>query len=168
VTRTATYLGATDYQPLVNDFNIELGYLYQSRAMLPEAGAAPLGHDDPRKTCGRPGSRAPHIWVERDGACRSTLDLFVKSFVLLTGPKGAGWRQAAETAARELPGLPLESYSVGAELRDPDRLFCPAYGLAPDGACLVRPDGVVAWRSRTAAANPAAALTQALRAVLDR
>ena len=30
VTRSATYLGAKDYEPQVNDFNIELGYLYHS------------------------------------------------------------------------------------------------------------------------------------------
>ena len=30
VTRTAPYLGAKDFQPPANDFNIELGYLYRS------------------------------------------------------------------------------------------------------------------------------------------
>src|SRR5262245_36859686 len=36
VTRSATYLGAKDYQPLANDFDIELGYLYRSPAIVPE------------------------------------------------------------------------------------------------------------------------------------
>ena len=30
VTRSATYLGAKDYEPPVDDFDIELGYLYRS------------------------------------------------------------------------------------------------------------------------------------------
>ena len=33
VTRTATYLGVKDYEPLANDFNVELGYIYQSRIL---------------------------------------------------------------------------------------------------------------------------------------
>src|SRR5215470_5042726 len=32
VTRTAPYLGAKDFEPVANDFNIELGYLYCSPA----------------------------------------------------------------------------------------------------------------------------------------
>ena len=36
VTRSATYLGAKDYEPPVNDFNIELGYLYHSPAIVAE------------------------------------------------------------------------------------------------------------------------------------
>ena len=34
VTRTATYLGATDFQPLAPDFNIEIGYVYHSPAIV--------------------------------------------------------------------------------------------------------------------------------------
>ncbi|HEX6766510.1 MAG TPA: FAD-dependent monooxygenase, partial [Polyangiaceae bacterium] len=36
VTRSATYLGAKDFEPLANDFDIELGYLYRSPAILAE------------------------------------------------------------------------------------------------------------------------------------
>ena len=34
VTRTATYLGATDYQPIVSDLEIELGYIYRSASIV--------------------------------------------------------------------------------------------------------------------------------------
>ena len=34
VTRTASYLGAKDFQPPASDFNIELGYLYRSPAIV--------------------------------------------------------------------------------------------------------------------------------------
>ena len=34
VTRTAPYLGAKDFEPPANDFNIELGYLYRSPAIV--------------------------------------------------------------------------------------------------------------------------------------
>ena len=36
VTRTATYLGATDYQPIVPDLEIELGYIYRSATIVAE------------------------------------------------------------------------------------------------------------------------------------
>ena len=36
VTRTAPYLGAKDFEPPANDFNIELGYLYRSPAIVAE------------------------------------------------------------------------------------------------------------------------------------
>jgi hypothetical protein len=52
----------------------------------------------------------------------------------------------------------------GSELIDPDRNWHVANGVDADGAVLVRPDGHVAWRSRSAASNP----TEALRAALDR
>jgi putative polyketide hydroxylase len=68
VTRTATYLGATDYEPLAHDFNVELGYIYHSPAISP--GDGDKGHDDLRLTSGWPGARAPHLFVERDGKRR--------------------------------------------------------------------------------------------------
>jgi len=170
VTRTATYLGAKDYEPLVHDFNVELGYLYHSGAVVPEEGERdrPV-HDDPRQALGRPGSRAPHVWIERDGKRLSTLDLFHRNFVLLAGPDGTAWCEAAGAAAAKFPGLDLDAYCVGgADLGDPNARFCAAYGLMPAGACLVRPDGVVAWRAKEAVADPADRLAEALRTVLDR
>ena len=106
VTRTAPYLGAKDFQPPANDFNIELGYLYHSPAIVAE-GDDKI-HDDPRQTFGRPGSRAPHLWLERgaagwleqSGGRLSTLDLFGRAFVLLAGPDGAAWCEAAAKAAK--------------------------------------------------------------------
>jgi 2-polyprenyl-6-methoxyphenol hydroxylase-like FAD-dependent oxidoreductase len=167
VTRTATYLGATDYEPLVNDFNIELGYIYRSSAILPETDDAP-GHNDPRMTLGLPGSRAPHVWVERAGKRLSTLDLFERNFVLLVGPEETAWREAAWAVAGRFQGLELDAYVVGQDLSDPDGHFCAAYGVSPAGATLVRPDGFLAWRAVEAAPDPATALTQALASVLAK
>ena len=89
VTRTATYLGATDYQPLVADLEIELGYVY---------GDDETVHEDPRTTLGMPGTRAPHLWIERDGRRISTLDLFGTAFVVLASPRGRAWLDAAADA----------------------------------------------------------------------
>ena len=62
VTRTAPYLGATDYQPIAADLEVELGCLYRSPAISADADDGAV-HADPRQTRARPGSRAPHLWV---------------------------------------------------------------------------------------------------------
>jgi 2-polyprenyl-6-methoxyphenol hydroxylase-like FAD-dependent oxidoreductase len=167
VTRTATYLGKTDYQPVAPDFNVELGTLYRSAAVVSEDDD-PKVHDDPRQTRGRPGSRAPHAWLERNGRRISTLDLFGRAFVVLAGPEGAAWQEAAHDAARTIPGLEIAAHRISGDLGDSAAGFADAYGLAPSGAVLVRPDGVVAWRAGSARPDPAAAMAGALRAVLAK
>jgi 2-polyprenyl-6-methoxyphenol hydroxylase-like FAD-dependent oxidoreductase len=154
VTRTAPYLKAKDAPPYVDDFQIELGYLYESSAIASEPGA-PKGQEDPRQSLGRPGSRAPHVWIRHDGARKSTLDLYGDGFVLMTGQDGGAWREAAR-------GHDLVVHDMdGPEL-------AAAYGLERTGATLVRPDGFVAWRARRLDADPSAQLGNALDAVLAR
>ena len=166
VTRTATYLGARDFQAPAHDFNIELGYLYRSPAIVAENGED-KGHDDPRLTFGRPGSRAPHVWLNRAGHKASTIDLFGRSFVLLTTFEGAPWCAAARAAASRFKGLDLETLCVGtAPLRDPDLRFAEAYGLSGAGAVLVRPDGFIAWRAKSLANDAEAALVRTFDALL--
>lgn len=137
VTRAAAYLGTSGMQPLEDDLNIELGYCYESAAVIGEGGSA-AGHENPRDSKGRPGTRAPHVWLQRDGVKISTLDLFGRNFVVLAGPAAA---------ALSAPGVDV--YRIGAGgITDPDNLFLSAYGIAPEGAVLVRPDGFVAWRAQ--------------------
>jgi 2-polyprenyl-6-methoxyphenol hydroxylase-like FAD-dependent oxidoreductase len=168
VTRSATYLGAKDFQPLANDFDIELGYLYQSPAILAEENLD-RGHEDPRQSFGRPGSRAPHVWLERHDQPVSTIDLFGRSFVLLTGPAGAGWAEAAPEAAKTFNGLALSTHVVGGgDLSDPEHRFTTSYGLMDSGATLVRPDGFVAWRAKELTSDPRGELMRVLGAVLQR
>ena len=132
VTRTATYLGATDYQQLVPDLEIELGYVYGNDETV---------HEDPRTTRGMPGTRAPHLWIERDGRRVSTLDLFGTAFVVLAGPQGRRWLEAAADAGAVGERIDVEAF--------PD-----AYGIGDEGAVLVRPDGFVAWRQAGALEDP--------------
>jgi 2-polyprenyl-6-methoxyphenol hydroxylase-like FAD-dependent oxidoreductase len=166
VTRTAPYLGAKDFEPQAHDFNIELGYLYRSPAILSENGEA-KGHEDPRLTFGRPGSRAPHVWLARGGQALSTIDLFGRSFVLLAGVEGAGWCHAARAAAGRFQGLELDTHCVGtAPLRDPELRFGEAYRLSGSGAVLVRPDGFVAWRAQAFDGNAQGAIADALEKLL--
>lgn len=167
VTRTATYLNKTDYQPLAPDFNVELGYLYRSDAILSEDSDTKI-HDDPHTTAGRPGSRAPHVWLERAGRKISTLDLFGQSFVVLAGRPGEAWRDAVQAVARRFPGASHEVHVVdGRDLSDFGNGFAAAYGLSDGGAVLVRPDGFVAWRAKSLPADPQSALIPALRSILQ-
>ena len=106
-----------------------------------------------------PGSRAPHVWITRSGEKLSTLDLLGREFVLLTAPPGSAWQDAAAA---------LTSPRIASPVIDGDAAWLQAYGVDEHGAVLVRPDGHVAWRSRSAAADPAAVLRAVLDTVLCR
>jgi 2-polyprenyl-6-methoxyphenol hydroxylase-like FAD-dependent oxidoreductase len=167
VTRTATYLGATDYQPIAPDLEIELGYIYRSATIVPDDVDDGNDHDDPRQTHGRPGSRAPHLWVELDRRRLSTLDLFGRGFVLLAAQEGADWCDAARKAASPHDGLDLAAYCVGCDdLRVPGASFADAYGISDSGAVLVRPDGFVTWRATSMTGDPSATVAAALGVAL--
>ena len=123
------------------------GYVCPAGAFLPEAeNADGEPFEDPAHPTARPGARAPHA-VLPDGS--STRDLLGHAFVLLTGGRESDWRKAADGLH---PRVAVHSLHDGA--RD-------LYRLPAGGAALVRPDGVVAWRS----AEPAA-LAAALHSVL--
>jgi 2-polyprenyl-6-methoxyphenol hydroxylase-like FAD-dependent oxidoreductase len=156
VARTAPWLAATQStEPLAQDFDIEIGYLYGCDSM----------HAHPGTSRGMPGSRIPHYWLQRGGSPVSTLDLTGR-WLVLTGPEGHKWPEAARGVAQGLSNLTLDAWRVGGELADPGGAFCASMGIQPSGALLIRPDGFVAWRSESAVAQPAAALRAALSAAL--
>jgi putative polyketide hydroxylase len=169
VTRTAPFLGKQDFQPLADDFDIELGYLYRSAAIAPRPGdeGSGAGHEHPSRSLGRPGSRAPHVWLERNGQRMSTLDLFRGAFVLLAASNGRGWVDAARSAGSQVPGLDLEAFQIGVDITDGGG-FADAYGLSPSGATLVRPDGFVAWRAVASSGGPDAELADVMSTILMR
>jgi 2-polyprenyl-6-methoxyphenol hydroxylase-like FAD-dependent oxidoreductase len=169
VTRTATYLGATDQQPVLPDLDIELGYVYHSAAVSTEDGRPSLDHVDPRAAHARPGTRAPHLWIDDGGPPKSTLDLMGRHFVLLTGSAGDVWREAAATVTDAVPGVALAVHQLGKggwHVRQGS--FTESHDVDEDGAVLVRPDGFVAWRAAQAgSAGHAEALTAAVRTALQ-
>jgi 2-polyprenyl-6-methoxyphenol hydroxylase-like FAD-dependent oxidoreductase len=167
VTRVAPYLGTEDTQPIVDDFSMEIGYRYDSPAIVLEPGGPPL-HQHPRESGGRPGARAPHVFLDRGGTRLSTLDLFGRNFVLLAGPGGEAWRDAALAVAKEF-GVGLDVHVVGSDgLVDAGGSFPGSFGISPSGAVLVRPDGFVGWRAVTAAGAAEETLRQALQTLLCR
>ena len=132
-TRVVPERGMDNVEPLIDDLTMEIGLVVRSSAVIPDSHDEDDGalHVHPALSRGRPGTRAPHVTL---GDGRSTLDLFGRNFALLRGT------QAPD--ADVPPG-------VDAHVIEPDG-FPDAYGISAEGAALVRPDGIVAWRSHGA------------------
>jgi 2,4-dichlorophenol 6-monooxygenase len=151
--------------------NLELGYCYEEGGLVPDGTPlAPRENDvTDFRACTRPGHRMPHAWLERDGARLSTYDAAgYGRFTLFCGPDG-DWRGAATEVSAAL-SIPLDVYSIGegGDLADPTGAWRRQREVSDGGAVLVRPDQHVAWRSFERPADPVAALTDALQAVLAR
>jgi len=113
---------------------IHLGYVYEnSPIIVPDGTPRPQDTVQTYSPTSRPGSRAPHAWLEPDV---STLDHFGKHFVLLrfgdNAPKGD--RLAAAAKERNVP-FRIETIK-STEARD----------LYERELVLVRPDGQSVWR----------------------
>ena len=153
---------------MVDDIIVTLGYRYRSDAITGYDPEIPVLSTRPMLT-GEPGTRAPHVWLSRDGERISTIDLFWDQFVLLTGSRGSGWAEAAERAGKQ-HSVPIRSYVVAADgdLVPQDRSWTEAYGVPEDGAVLVRPDAFVAWRSTGGADDQDAVLAEVLARAAGR
>ena len=154
-----------------NFLGMELGFSYDSAAIVADGTEAPSREDaviDYVPT-GRPGHRAPHVWLERDGERCSTLDLFGSGFTLLAGASGTSWLDAARMTGDRL-GIQPAGFTIGSggDFQDEPGDWTSQYGVYDDGAALVRPDGHVAWRSAAAVPEPAGVLSSNLRRVLQR
>jgi 2,4-dichlorophenol 6-monooxygenase len=149
--------------------DLEIGFGYEEGALVPDGTAPP-----PRSPMGdtyhpttRPGHRLPHAWIEHEGRRLSTHDLVgaATSFVLITGPAGTAWAEAAEQVAEKF-SVPVTVARIGAGAQYDGDGWAVVREIADDGAVLVRPDHHVAWRSMGAAEDPAGVLAQALSEVL--
>jgi 2-polyprenyl-6-methoxyphenol hydroxylase-like FAD-dependent oxidoreductase len=133
-----------------NHLGVEFGIVYESNAVIADGTVPPEVADSysdyvPSAT---PGARAPHLWLGSPEARLSTLDLVGSGFTLLTRLMGGSWCSVAAELEREL-GVPIDRYCIGGPGLQDGGGFTDAYGLAEDGAVLIRPDGHVAWRRAT-------------------
>ncbi|MFI7306665.1 aklavinone 12-hydroxylase RdmE [Micromonospora aurantiaca] len=150
VQRMAPHLAGT--APAGVGYNeVILGFRCLSGAVLPEPDDDGARVEDPLRPSGRAGFRAPHVWITRSGARASSLELFGDGWVLIAGDEA--WRGTGE---------PVTVHVVGADLLDPEGALRDRYGIGAAGAALVRPDGILAWRT-SAPYDPAT-----LGGVLDR
>jgi len=168
VLRTSPNMSSDGLQPVAPDLNIEMGYIYHSDAIVPEGPNDNRVHENPRESKGSPGTRAPHLWLQRSSEKISTLDLFGQNFTLLAGPEGKAWTEAARDQAKPM-GIDLDVYQIGPDDVTDLSGACPAaYGITPSGAVLVRPDGFVAWRAKTSDNASAERIKSVLATVLCR
>jgi putative polyketide hydroxylase len=138
---------------------MEFGQLYRSTAVIGAGNELPSAAR-PDDWAGQPGTRAPHLWVEKAGERVSTLDLFERGWVLLT--ENERWNAACAKAADEL-GVDVTPVCIGVDIRPSDvEGFRKAFGIGPTGASLIRPDGFIAWRAVELGEDPAVALPDAL------
>ena len=94
VVRLAPELGKENLLPYVPEATVELGYRYDSPAIVHEGdGERPIC-ENPLEPSASPGARVPHLWVEHDGAKVSTVDLTGTELVLFAGPDGSAWVDA--------------------------------------------------------------------------
>ncbi len=148
-------------EPILEDFHVIFGQAYPSGALVGETVQSGPPFEDPRRPSGRPGVRAAHLALERNGERIGLHDLVQRRFLLLIGPRGGAWQPALQSI-RARSAAPLQSADLGAGLTDLERRFEDAFHAGPDGAVLIRPDGVIAWRCAHAPADPAAALSSVL------
>ena len=153
-------------QGIVTDYlGVACGYRYRSDAILADLPDDGARVEDPGKPSGRPGTRGAHVTFKHKGKLVSSLDLIGRDFILLTGPDGAPWARAGMALAYQ-QGLPLTVYRVGSDLLDVDGAWEWRYGVTAAGAVLLRPDGYVAWRARTAASSASTTLREALEKIM--
>jgi len=169
--RLATIFGTQAIEFFAQD--VELGFVYESSAIVKDGTAAPARPADGQlyTPTSRPGHRLPHCWLDERGEKLSTHDLTGRGaeFVLIVRGQSQPWRIAAE-AASAATGAKVRTVVVGrgGNVLDAEARWSELSGTQEDGAVLVRPDNMVAWRSAGLPHDASGKLTRGLRDVLGR
>jgi 2-polyprenyl-6-methoxyphenol hydroxylase-like FAD-dependent oxidoreductase len=145
--------------PLDPPSTLFFGYRHLSGAIVPDPDEDGALLENPELPTARPGSRAPHVPLTKNGREMSTVDLFGRGFVLLAGPEGGHWLSEAEAL-----DVPVVAHRIGIDFEDPEGCFTKIYGITDTGAVLVRPDGFVGWRTEDEEGD----LADALEVILSR
>jgi 2-polyprenyl-6-methoxyphenol hydroxylase-like FAD-dependent oxidoreductase len=125
----------------------EAGWFYPSVDIDNEGGTTrhdgQIGEDGEFDVCTYhpstvPGHHMPHFWVVRNGVRRSTRDLVRSDKLLLL------------TKAKEWASLLGGSELVGVQVLSDEGKWAELTGVGDSGAILVRPDGIISWRSKEA------------------
>lgn len=155
------------HAPQPTGFSVMQGYRYRSAAILSEDELNDVLFEN--EPSGRPGTRAPHVWLMHNGEQISTLDLYGKYFVLLTGPDGQRWHEMFNDAGNSAD-ISVDSYSIRPDQPyiDSDGDFLASYGISSSGAVLVRPDGFIAWHAQSVAAYSGETAAQIIARLLCR
>jgi putative polyketide hydroxylase len=149
-----------------DDMDVIFGQRYAHGALISQPHATPSDvFEDARHPTASAGTRAPHVVVS-DGARIGPIHDFTGSeFLLLSAPHGDDWDAAARQSEQK-NGFPIHIVSVDSHDDEATRRLQNAFQLEDDGAVLIRPDGIIAWRSGPAKGDCSRALGAALSEVL--
>ncbi|WP_329235455.1 FAD-dependent monooxygenase [Actinoallomurus sp. NBC_01490] len=148
-------------RPLLSEAAVAVGYRYP----LPdEADGLPTA-DEPDRWRGEPGTRLPHLPLIGQDGPGSTLDLVRDGrYLLLAGPEGGPWVRAARRL--DPRGAFLDATFLPGDIASATARTTDVCGIGRQGALLVRPDQVIAWRAPRAVPDALAALSAAVRRAL--
>lgn len=128
--------------PILNSIGQDIGFSYQSSLVIPDGTKAIENSPTLYMPNARPGSRAPHLWLQGPEGIISTIDLFeIDSFTLLTDSDGP----LKMNSALSFRTIVIDK---NGDYKDINNDFHKLYGIERGGAVLVRPDGHVYCRAR--------------------
>jgi 2,4-dichlorophenol 6-monooxygenase len=158
--------------------NIELGFSYDTGAVVPDATRKPEEDYGGRiyNPTTRPGHRLPHVWIERDGKVISTHDLIgagQHDFFLISDEAGKAWLDAARRISKTsnvhvgVAAIKAHRSTIDPScFEDYDDEWAKVREFEDGGAILVRPDNFVCWRSHGPSMQDGEELLRAIQAVL--
>jgi len=147
----------------------QFGLQYESDALVPDGSEIIESTVTDYRPTARPGARAPHTSVISQNTTISTVHVYNGGFTLFTGPDDTEWAAEAERIHREL-AVPLQCFALGRDLLPVSGTvddLLGRYGLTPTGAVLIRPDGIVGYRSSAPKLGEHTQLSDALGKILD-
>lgn len=154
-----------------NTHGVELNQHYRSAAVVTDGEQEPPAARDEEiyyHATTFPGRHLPHVWVTKDQRRVPIFDLCGGGqFTILTGIRGEAWRDAADKAAAKYR-IPVRVQVIGrcGDYEDTYFDYAAIRGVGDDGAILVRPDHIIAWRAQGAGPDPASDLDRVLGQIL--
>ncbi|MBL8647959.1 MAG: FAD-dependent monooxygenase [Sphingosinicella sp.] len=136
-----------------NTLGVETNQNYHSAAVIDDGEPEPAYSRDEElyyNPSTKPGRHLPHLWLIKDQRRVSIFDLCGKGrFTVLTGVGGEIWHDAARAVFERL-GVQIVVRTIGRGCNYEDSYgdYRRLSGVDDDGALLIRPDHVVAWRSQ--------------------
>jgi len=151
---------ALEGEVLYGNEALELGQLHLSSAVVATGRSLPPAAS-PEEWAGEPGTRVPHLWGLKGGQRVSTLDLVAHDLVLIT--EDSRWIEIGNEVATRL-SVPFNAIQVNVNVEfPPDAQFSRRFGVGNEGAVLIRPDGIIAWKCANFPSDAASEIGSAIR-----
>jgi hypothetical protein len=147
--------------PLRTALDVDLGFTYPTGALVAEPVSVAPSDTGDYIPCAAPGHRLPHLWLREGASSLSTMDCMTSAFTVFAG-RHTSWKGAVARVVTT-SHVPVRTQHLPAAGGD---TWTSLLGITDSGCVLMRPDGHVAWRSHSGAANPVAELRSALATVL--